>query len=59
MNPVMFGHQLGATKWESQVIILDFLESNGIWKQIFEEKNRPQCYSQSALLHLQQTANNY
>ena len=29
-NPVRFGHKLGATKWELQVIILDFLESNGI-----------------------------
>ena len=25
-----FGHKLGATKWELQVIILDFLERNGI-----------------------------
>ena len=29
-NPVRFGQKLGATKWELQVIILDFLESNGI-----------------------------
>ena len=30
-NPVRFGHKLGdETKWELQVIILYFLESNGI-----------------------------